>query len=69
MSNTAAVHENEQISIKKKSQIVDVWKRLCRNKTAVLGLIIVAILVLIAIFAPIVLDYETRLSRQITAML
>ena len=63
MSNTAAVHENEQISIKKKSQIVDVWKRLCRNKTAVLGLIIVAILVLIAIFAPIVLDYENQVIK------
>ncbi len=63
MGNTAAVHENEQISIKKKSQIVDVWKRLCRNKTAVLGLIIVAILVLIAIFAPIVLDYENQVIK------
>lgn len=63
MNSVSAVKENEQISVKKKSQFVDVWKRLCRNKTAVLGLIIVAILVLIAIFAPIVLDYENQVIK------
>lgn len=63
MSNTAAVHENEQISIKKKSQIVDVWKRLCRNKTAVLGLVIVSLLVLIGILSPIIFDYETQVIK------
>ena len=31
MNNVSAVTENEQISVKKKSQFADVWKRLCRK--------------------------------------
>ncbi|MCD8221609.1 MAG: ABC transporter permease [Clostridiales bacterium] len=50
-------------SEKKKSQVLEVWKRLCRNKTAVLGLIIVIMLVLIGIFAPIVFDYDTQVIK------
>lgn len=49
--------------VKKKSQIADVWKRLCRNKTALLGLIIFALLALMAILSPIVLDYETQVIK------
>ena len=48
------------VSVKKKSQIADVWKRLCRNKTAVLGLVIFGLLALMAIISPILLDYETQ---------
>ena len=50
-------------SVKKKSQIGDVWKRLCRNKTAVLGLVIFGLLALMAIISPIVLDYETQVIK------
>ena len=39
------------VSVKKKSQIADVWKRLCRNKTAVLGLVIFGLLALMAIIS------------------
>lgn len=63
MSNVSAVKDNEQISVKKKSQLADTWKRLCRNKTAVLGLVIVAILVLIGILSPIIFDYETQVIK------
>lgn len=63
MSNASAVKENEQISVKKKSQVADVWKRLCRNKTAVLGLVIVVLLVLIGILSPIIFDYETQVIK------
>ena len=31
MNNVSAVKENVQISVKKKSQIADIWKRLCRK--------------------------------------
>ena len=51
------------VSVKKKSQIADVWKRLCRNKTAVLGLVIFGLLALMAIISPIVLDYETQVIK------
>lgn len=49
---------NTKTTAKKQSQFADTFRLLCRNKSAVLGLIIVVALALIAIFAPIVLDYE-----------
>lgn len=52
MSNTKTT------AAKKQNQVAETFRLLCRNKSAVLGLIIVIALALIAIFAPIVLDYE-----------
>lgn len=61
MSKNTAAQENAPV--KKKSQIMDVWSRLRRNKTALLGLAIVIILALIGIFSPIVFDYETQVIK------
>ena len=63
MSNASAKNVNAPADIKKKSQFVEVWKRLCRNKTAVLGLVIVALLTLMAILSPILIDYETQVTK------
>lgn len=63
MSNASAKNGTAQVSVKKKSQIADVWKRLCRNKTAVLGLVIFSLLVLTAILSPILLDYDTQVIK------
>ena len=63
MSNASAKNVNAPAGIKKKSQFVEVWKRLCRNKTAVLGLVIVALLTLMAILSPILIDYETQVIK------
>ena len=63
MSNASATNGNAQASVKKKSQIADVWKRLCRNKTAMLGLVIMILLVLIAILSPIVFDYDNQVIK------
>lgn len=63
MSNAFAKNVNAPADIKKKSQFVEVWKRLCRNKTAVLGLVIVALLTLMAILSPILIDYETQVIK------
>lgn len=63
MSNASAKNVNAPADIKKKSQFVEVWKRLCRNKTAVLGLVIVALLALMAILSPILIDYETQVIK------
>ncbi len=43
---------------KKESNISIVWRRLRKNKLAVAGLIIIALLVLIAIFAPLIAPYD-----------
>ena len=63
MSNASAKTVNAQADIKKKSQIAEVWKRLCRNKTAMFGLVIVVLLVLTAILSPILIDYETQVIK------
>ena len=63
MSTASAKNVNAPADIKKKSQFVEVWKRLCRNKTAVLGLVIVALLTLMAILSPILIDYETQVIK------
>lgn len=48
---------------KSQSQFMDTFKRLCRNKTAVLGLIIVIALALIAILSPVLYDYDTQIIK------
>ena len=63
LCNDSAKNVNAPADIKKKSQFVEVWKRLCRNKTAVLGLVIVALLTLMAILSPILIDYETQVIK------
>lgn len=48
---------------KKRSQISDVWIRLKRNKLAMLGLVILSILILTAIFADVIADYDTEVVK------
>ena len=48
---------------KSQSQFMDTFKRLCRNKTAVLGLIIVIALALIALLSPVFYDYDTQIIK------
>lgn len=48
---------------KKRSQILDVWMRLKRNKLAMIGLIILSILILTAIFADVIADYDTEVIK------
>ena len=42
---------------------MDTFKRLCRNKTAVIGLIIVIALALIALLSPVFYDYDTQIIK------
>ena len=41
------------------SQAADVWYRLRKNKTAMVGLVIICIVLLLAIFADVLADYDT----------
>ena len=49
---------------KKRGQMADVWMRLRRNKTAMLGLAIVILLILMVIFAGVLFDYDEVVIKQ-----
>jgi len=38
----------------------DAWKRLCRNRTAIVGMVILAIMIIVAIFADVIAPYEPQ---------
>ena len=48
----------EQTKKKSSSQMQDVWKRLKKNKFAVVSLFIIALLIIIAILAPLLAPYS-----------
>jgi len=47
------------MEFKKRSQWADVWRRLKRNKMAMVGLVVFGLICLISITAPLFLNYET----------
>ena len=49
---------------KKRSQLADVWSRFKRNHMALAGLIVLLIMILIALFADFIADFETEVIRQ-----
>ena len=53
---------------KKRSQFEEVWRRLKKNKMAMIGLAIVVMLVLLAVFADFLFDYEEVVIKQNTAI-
>lgn len=49
---------------KKRSQLLEIWQRLKRNKMAMLGLAIIVALAICAIFADVLFDYDTIVIKQ-----
>lgn len=64
MSQSNQVAGALQKKYKKQSQIKEVWRRLSKNKTAVLGAIIMAILILLAILSGFIYDYDKDIISQ-----
>lgn len=58
-----ATIKNENVG-KKRSQWAELWKNLKRNKMALLGLIIITIIVLLAIFADQIANYDQVVIKQ-----
>ena len=54
----------ENKKAKKRSMTVEVCQRLARNKMAMLGLAVLVVLVLCAVFADAIADYETKVVAQ-----
>ncbi len=48
----------------KRSQMAEVWRNLKKNKGAVLGLVIITVLILLAIAAPLIYDYDEDIISQ-----
>ena len=42
----------------KSTPMMDAWRRLLRNKTAIIGLVIIILLVILALFAPVIAPYR-----------
>ena len=58
-TQAGAVDQSPELEdLKKRSQFWDIWRRLRRNKLAMLGLLIVLVLVLSAIFANFIAPYD-----------
>ncbi|MGL4538153.1 MAG: nickel transporter permease [Cetobacterium sp.] len=55
--------KNENVG-KKRSQWAELWKNLKRNKMALLGLVIIVIIVLLAIFADQIANYDQVVIKQ-----
>ncbi len=63
-SNVDAIKADEIVKTKKRSQSADVWKRLKKSKAAVIGLVIIVIFVCMALFAPVIADYDTQVIKM-----
>ena len=57
---------SEQISPDARSYAQDVWLRLCRSPGAIFGLIVVAIIVIVAVFAP-AIAHQDPLAQNLSA--
>ena len=54
---------------KKRSQTLEVWRRLKKSKVAIVGLVILIFLIFIAIFADVLVDYDVALHQDLTQKL
>lgn len=57
-ANAKSISAKDLPKVKKRSQSADVWKRLKKSKAAVVGLVLIAMFVLMAVFAPLIVSYE-----------
>lgn len=64
MDTTGKAGAKEERIIKKRSQAGEVWRRLKKNKMAMVGLAIMVVLILLAIFANQIADYDTMAVAQ-----
>ncbi len=54
----------EKEKVKRRSRAQEIWHRLLQNKGAVIGMVFLTVLVLAAVFSPVIFDYETDVIGQ-----
>lgn len=64
MKKTVNTPENTAGQRKKRSQLAEVWKRLRKNKGAVIGMCVILLIILIALSSNIIFDYEVDVIGQ-----
>jgi peptide/nickel transport system permease protein len=68
MGNTAqaaaGVTADSVAHSKKRSQLLQVWRRLRRSTTAVIGLLLILLFLMLALFAPLIADYEEEALKM-----
>ena len=62
-TKTASAVQPER-KFKKKSQLRMTWTRFCKNKLALVGLIVFGLIVLTSLISPLILDYEEDVTAQ-----
>ncbi|MEG2204074.1 MAG: ABC transporter permease [Oscillospiraceae bacterium] len=67
MANTTSTYTRSFTSkkeffkqFKKKSRLQEIWQRFLKNKTAVIGMVLFLLVILVAIAAPFIADYDTE---------
>jgi peptide/nickel transport system permease protein len=58
-----------KIRVKKRSQAKDIWRRFRKNKTAILGLVIFTIIMLVVIFANVIVPYDAAMKQNVAERL
>lgn len=58
MSENITTSAPKEASTRKRSQYVDVWRRLKKSRTAMMGIILILMFILLAIFADVIVDYD-----------
>lgn len=66
MESLDDINLDEIPKMSKGSQIKAIWKRFCKNKLAVIGLIVFLIILMTAIFAGVFVPYEAALEQNIS---
>ena len=62
--NSPDINVEKQYAIKKRSQIKAIWFRFKKNKLAVIGMVLLLFMLLVAIFADFIVDYERNAVEQ-----
>lgn len=58
------MNEPNTTAVKKKNKFAEVWKRLCKNTGAVIGMVIIMIFVLGAVFANLIRPYDLVIRQE-----
>ena len=63
MSEAILQKQPEKVKAKKNSQVKEIWRRFKKSKTAMLGLILLILVVLMAVCADLIVPYEEAIAQ------